>query len=252
MFCIKCGKQLDDTFKFCCFCGAEVDVNLFLTHSDDVSEREVTREIVTNFDFNEKIKNASVGSIVEYGRYGGVPLEWRVIDDGDHKKLLITKCGIKLPGIIEKDWINSQLRLKLNSVFLKETFSENEISVIENFQHNVVVDGSGRNACIEDKVFVLTKREVEHYFPQNIDRCCVVVENDKEKVWTVMINEKKYCEWLLLPYATAYKVKGIYGSQNMTAGVFVDKGCVSADGTFKNISSIYSVAVRPVIWVKYL
>ena len=99
------------------------------------------------------------------------PLEWIVLERDDNSALLITKYAIRPirfnTGEFDKAiWKDCGLRKYLNDVFLRENFTSDELSRIQ--ESVIKTRGSGET---KDKVFLLSKKEAQTYF----------LENDKRK-----------------------------------------------------------------------
>ena len=137
------------------------------------------RTAIANDNPVQKVRNAQIGDIVEYGSYeqdgnesnGAEPLEWIVLDRTDEGTLLVTKDVIDGKPFDEHSfslWCTSTLRAWLNGVFLEESFTAEERS--ELLEENL---GSGAEDekfigsayDLKDTVSLLTFSDVRTYRP---------------------------------------------------------------------------------------
>ncbi|NMD37135.1 MAG: hypothetical protein GYA87_00445 [Christensenellaceae bacterium] len=132
----------------------------------------------------------NIGDTLFFGKYeqdnilenGKEDLEWIVLDKQENKALLITKYCIDTvifyPERVPMYWGKSDLRAWMNDAFIKETFSPDEQSRIQvtiNKNENPHgMKGAGDDTA--DMVFLLSKAELLHYFPNQEDRVAYPTE----------------------------------------------------------------------------
>ena len=119
----------------------------------------------------------SVGECIIFGQYRKTsatepePVEWLIIDaDKENSRyLLISRYGLEVAVYDEKTekWRESYLRKWLNSSFLETVFSEN----IRKYIAPVTIDNEF-DTSTEDRIFILSSREVSRYFPDMDSRRC--------------------------------------------------------------------------------
>ncbi|MBP3196828.1 MAG: hypothetical protein J6N21_07460 [Butyrivibrio sp.] len=205
------------------------------------------------------------GSEVIFGRYkqgraDEDPIRWRVLDEDDGL-LIITDMAIKA-GPLDYNiwnskteavtWRNCRLREYLNDDFLKEAFSEEELSYIQPrivTAHNNPKEGS-RNAGKDtvDYVFLLSVKEAEQYFDSDEDRICVPTEWARVN-WEAYKHYKTNGSrwWLRTPSGVVspdFAYVDEYGSINYDGrSAFYDRRGKSVGFGGDNYS------IRPAIWI---
>jgi hypothetical protein len=168
----------------------------------------------------------ALGKVVEFGSFeqgdGRRPISWRVFEIKDGKALLISEKGLDArrfnPEGRGSDWKYSELRTWLNNDFMNSAFNAAELRKIDQ------VDG--------DSVFLLSKAEVEHFFPdRNSKRCAPTKYAEKRGVEPI----DGYARWWLRAPGNG----SFYAS------------FVQAKGLFNN-SYVYceEIMVRPAVWVR--
>lgn len=157
----------------------------------NITENNSTNDSVTSdstsSDNVSSVPTISVGATLVFGTYeqdndisnGTEDIEWIVLDYSDGKALVISKYSLDAKKYHEKHenvtWETCDLRKWLNNEFLNNTFSESE-------QNKIVlttleaVDNPKRNTDAgnetQDKIFLLSIDEAEHYFKSDEDRRC--------------------------------------------------------------------------------
>ena len=120
-----------------------------------------------------------IGETIVFGKYGGVPIRWTVLDIIDGKKLLISEEALDCRRYNDTNaavtWETCTLRKWLNSDFLNEAFSPGEReriaeTVIQNPDNPKYKTKGGNDT--KDKVFLLSIREARKYFEDDNDRVC--------------------------------------------------------------------------------
>ena len=134
------------------------------------------------FDFG----NVSVGSVIKFGNYPQnrkdkkEPIEWRVLAVEGGKALLISQYALDCKRYNEErkdtSWEECTLRKWLNNDFVNVAFNSEEQNYIllseltadknPNYYTNQGFD-------TDDKIFILSVKEVDKYLKSDIDRGCV-------------------------------------------------------------------------------
>lgn len=119
----------------------------------------------------------SVGNSVPYGSMDGRDLTWRVLEERGNMRLLvaneIVSVGPYQQLYIDTYWESASLRKWLNQEFLKSAFSSEEQRTILSTRietpanEDFFTNGGPKTM---DKVFILSKPEIEHYLPEIADR----------------------------------------------------------------------------------
>ncbi len=164
----------------------------------------------------------------------GSPLTWQILEVDGSRAFVISKYVLKEERAYNETlsnvtWENCSLRRWLNSTFFDSYFSDNEKSKIVEVKVKNNEDfwywRLGRNT--EDKVFLLSRREVVDYFGTEEERIACFPDGDT-------------CEWWL-----------------RTPGFYWCYACsVRYDGKlvqFVNANEVNEndlVGVRPVMWVE--
>lgn len=144
----------------------------------------------------EVIMVCEVGDIITYGRYeqdnnasnGRENIEWIVLDVQDGKALVFSLCGLEWQQYNKTDeevtWESCTLREWLNNDFLNGVFSDGEKSMICT---TMVPPVGNRDASTEDKVFLLSEREMNKYEEYYIN-CDATEYADANNKATVVID----------------------------------------------------------------
>lgn len=120
----------------------------------------------------EMLLTFQVGNIVTFGAYNGKPITWRVHDASGKMKLLIAEeIVLEKPYNdlrVDTYWQTASLRKWLNKEFLQEAFTqEQRMMVMATRRTNEPNEQFYTNAGLPtmDKVFVLSKQELDRYLP---------------------------------------------------------------------------------------
>ena len=152
------------------------------------------------------------GDYVLFGYYeqdndrsdGSEEIEWLVLAVENDKALLISRYALDSLVFNNKfehvTWQDCDLRAWLNEDFLKTAFSDEEKAKIQmtdvdnsTSQGNKDWDTEGGNKT-KDKIFLLSCKEVEQYFPTKTSRACLPTAYGlKQGIYT----EDGQCLWLL-------------------------------------------------------
>ncbi len=195
----------------------------------------------------EAIMVCEVGDIITYGRYeqdnnasnGRENIEWIVLDVQDGKALVFSLCGLEWQQYNKTDeevtWKSCTLREWLNNDFLNGVFSDGEKSMICT---TMVPPVGNRDASTEDKVFLLSEREMNKYEEYYIN-CYATEYADANNKATVVID----------PEIDDSRVVS-YGS----AWCRSDAGNTATEISTMTISAKSSVneysLVRPAMWIE--
>ncbi|MBQ4562694.1 MAG: serine/threonine protein kinase [Clostridia bacterium] len=221
--------------------GIEEDGIASDTEQTDVSNSNTeTDSINTDSDKTDipPVISYEINDIVTFGTYeqdnnysnGQEPIQWIVLDKQDGRYLLLSKYALDCQSYDTTDangvWQNSSLRYWLKDVFFTTAFSENEQNKI-----------SYHNGTLSDKVFCLSVRELEQYYPDTSDR---ITSATPYAVTRGAYQENGVCGWWLRSqgdssdYAARVNIKGDILS-----------GSSSEGGTQRT-----DYSVRPAIWVE--
>ena len=194
------------------------------------------------------------------------PIEWTVIsvDKKKNQALLLSSYGfdgISFGEPMNSDeftkegisWEVSHLRNWLNGEFYDSAFSDNEKERILKTQLKTN-DKSG-NHKTEDRVFVLSKAEVNQYLKKPTAMICTLTEYSKNtlRVESGAETEDGYCLWWLRDMATVvkYDKKGNLASGNEAGFVAGGNGLKTLNkGSGCPVYADYLCAVRPAMWVQ--
>lgn len=188
--------------------------------------------------------NCKVGQCVEFGAYpcdNSEKIRWIVLEVRGGKALLLAEKAVdcrKYHNVKQSvTWKTSDLRSWLNGAFLADAFDTREASQIQTV--NVPADRnpehrSDPGQATQDKVFLLSIAEANHYFSQNEDRQCEPAETAVRN--GVYVSEEGKCWWWL---RTA-------GYRQDTAAFVRGGGSISESGD--DVEDVI-FAVRPALWV---
>lgn len=201
----------------------------------------------------ERNKNISVGEIYTLGFYeqdnntanGKEAIEWLVLDKQDNRILVVSKYLLDyLPynhqtyseERVDVTWKDCSLRSWLNDEFINNAFSADEIEMIPTV---TVTDHENTNFNFinprddtEDRIFLLSTKEVEKYFKSDDERIChpTTYASKKDIFGTSVF------WWLRSP-----------GTHREDYASFVsDEGNVNNFGT----SCRFDCYVRPAMWIE--
>lgn len=156
-----------------------------------------------------------VGKIINFGRYAEKEIFWLVLDVDMSDKTALLVCEYALEEMKfdanSNNWANSEIRKWLNETFYNAFTPAEKLKIISR------PDG--------EKVFLLSKEEVEHFFTFDYARICYPQEASDPVCW-----------WLRSP--------GSYPNFAM----HVDRNGVVCDGSLVHLANCY---VRPAILVKF-
>ena len=228
--CPKCGKQTDVTLGtfdvICKFCGCVTSANgKYCSHcgSNLAVEPEPECRTSSNVAFSPQTPSTTllfskvpeVGDIITFGRYqkGDTPydvsgIEWHVLDKENDLILILSKYALdckKYNDVCkEVTWEDCTLRKWLNSQFIRDAFTDDEEELIatvtlENESNSGYGTHGGNDT--QDKVFLLSFKEINRYFHNyNSKKCVPTCYAIYRGVWTSNIKTKddeQTCWWWL-------------------------------------------------------
>lgn len=139
---------------------------------------------------------------------GKNPMPWVVLEKKKDKLMVISKYALDCQPYHETHnpvfWNDCSMRKWINTKFLQDNFSQQEISVMESVN---IDDDDVLNFGGEDKLFFLSTAEVEKYFKTADERKARITARGKSKImWTSF---DVYAHWWLrshgtLPVGAAY------------------------------------------------
>ena len=198
------------------------------------------------------VSTPALGDKVLMGHYeqdnikdnGKEPISWIVMQVEDNKAMLLSEYCIDTvifyPERVPMYWGKSDLRTWMNDDFIKEAFTpEEEASILTTTVKNENPHGmkGGGNDTL-DRVYLLSKEEVLHFFPEMADRVAYPTELAKSKGCTVS-DETGSCRWWTRTP----------GARNLDiCGMRLD-GRISAYG-MQDVDWPTNT-MRPVMWVSY-
>ena len=205
------------------------------------SEEEIGRDVSS-----VNLADANVGDTVLFGMYQQEPssnkktdIEWLVIDKQENSIALLSKyildCQPYNTTPVDVSWENSTLREWLNDTFYHTAFNEHEQRMIQDCFAAADSNpryGTSYDNDTEDKVFLLSAKEVEELLSENIISHSSIPTKTLRKYWNEIGEGKGW--WLRSP-----------GTSLARAMVF-DKGAGSID--YKgNYVNYFSNGVRPAL-----
>ena len=168
--CPNCGKSIREFATFCDHCGAKVE----------------------NGDKKESLfGDVEVGDCIKFGNYNNSDIEWLVLEKTDSRVLVVSKNAVHSQAYNDRNayitWETCALRLWLNDYFINSAFSDEEREMIPTV--TVTADPNPKHDTdpgnnTEDRVFLLSIKEVNEYFASDVERICYDAEGF-------------YCSWWL-------------------------------------------------------
>ncbi len=201
---------------------------------------------VANYEF---LRGADGKERIKLGEYpAGSPITWLVLERNGQELLLLSEYALDakpfcegLGGITTNEWHNSTLRTWLNEDFYNEAFSDDEREMILEDTHDTykkTASGIEETPPVADRVFLLSAREVNEYFPHERDRICRASAYAKEQGAEIEGGPNQCSWWLRSP---AVEMIGL----SMYAASIRGDGSGKGWGIFSG-----ETCARPVIRVK--
>lgn len=214
--------------------------------SDTTTQQDMTEvptdTPVTELEVDTITAQTSVGDFVYYGTYeqnnndedGKERIEWLVLDEEDGRYLLITSevidCVCYNNVWRDTAWGNCSLRDWLNTSFLTEAFTENQINSIAYSEHT---DEDGNSAS--DQVFILNAEELRENFNSNNERTAGATPYAEAK--GVYVYSNGNCWW----WVSDAGADPHYARYVNCEGAILEYGMLVFNNVF---------GVRPAIWIK--
>lgn len=218
-----------DTPKTCSVCGKTEGVSLMA----------------------EQLQFAEVGDIITFGAYeqdnnfsnGKEEIEWIVLEKTSSRIFVISRYALDHQSfhtsLTAVTWENCYLRQWLNDSFLNTAFTEQERAMIPTVtvsaDWNPMYNNHPGNST-QDRIYILSTSEAEHYFPFASDRICYATKytESNSNVW-VNGSIGSVWWWLRTP------------GENQTDATTVntDGRIDFSDGQVNSVTG----TVRPVLWI---
>ena len=186
----------------------------------------------------EGLKDITVGSIIKFGYYeqdndisnGKEEIEWKVLDIEENKALVISQYALDYQEYGTTLWDSCSMRTWLNETFYKVAF----VSGHQDMILDTTITGYKGTTYIttEDKLFLLSKEEVNKYFAHNYDRYCRGTEYYYAQGGQKDLNDN--CSWWLRVYNNTKSGKATVILFDGNIGTWKAKTCR---------------AVRPAMWI---
>ena len=167
--CPKCGRSNDDAYAFCPACGSESVPPWVCPNCSNENEG--------NFNFCTFCGSAKpvewvVGNTVTFGTYGGVAIEWEIMEEKpDGNYVLLSKYGLDAKPYNEEaafvTWETCTLRAWLNGKFYQTAFTaeeKNRICLTDVVNADNAEYGTKGGSDTQDYVYLLSLDEVQKYY----------------------------------------------------------------------------------------
>ena len=172
------------------------------------------------------------------------PIEWVIKDFNEEAIFLVSKKCLEMKAYNNEmdkpiTWAESSLRKWLNQYFYQYAFSDEEKNCIIEKQlenENNYESGAPGGKVTNDKIFILSASEAEHYFPTVSER--VAYGTQIANLQNMSECESDGLKWWL-------RTPGYY---DYRASIIVESGRIDHHGYS---ASRGFLAVRPAMWVKY-
>ena len=196
-----------------------------------VSEDKINRKCTA--------RTEKYGSIIKYGKFDSMPIDWIVLDEKDDKLLVVSKNGLDARSYNSNwtyvEWEKSTLRKWLNNDFFDYCFNDQEKEkIVETAVMNIVDLKNGAEKDINDRIFLLSVDETERLFEDAAMRQCKSTGYAKRQ--GADVDDKDMSWWWL---RSSGKVKG-------NAAYVDSNGAINSEGHFVGMS--YGT-VRPAMWI---
>ncbi len=179
------------------------------------------------------------GQLINFGYYEGSSIQWQVLHVQRDRILVMSKYGLEARAYNNTDrdvtWETCTLRSWLNDTFYNHAFTTAErgrIIKVRNSNPGNAQFGTYGGNDTEDRIYILSVNEVEHYMPSESSRRCAPLPRVKSKV---KVYDGFSYWWLRTP--TYY---------NGGASVIFTDGRIDYNANVGNSG----IMVRPVMWIK--
>ncbi len=198
----------------------------------------------------EPFKTSKTGDVIKFGTYEincktgdfDEDIEWIVLAKEGNKYLLVTKDVLDASAFnsayVNVTWADSSIRAWLNGDFINKAFNAGELSSL----NTTKVETDGKTT--DDKVFLLSKAEVEKYLTADTKVALNTTYADTIKgVFEYVVEKEVNGKEVEISYSAAWWLRDTVNDTALT----VDKdGKVGEYGHFVTKDN---VGVRPAIWV---
>ena len=209
--------------------------------------------VITPIRDAKQLKYADIGDTVVFGKYeqdnkrinGKEPIQWVVLDKKDGKILVLSKYVLDGQpynhgddGFCSVPWNQCSLRRWLNSSFSGSAFGIGHLLLIPTttiHADSYAISGFTKEEAIEDKVFLLSIKEVNLYLKSDSQR--QAIGTDYAKSHGAYLSKNGYSPWYL-------RTLGGHSAAGVTSmGKLDDTGIASFGGG--GIEGI-----RPAMWIR--
>lgn len=221
----------------------EIIITTEPTITEEPTEVTVSEEDDTEVN-DKQTKYYEVGDTVKLGIYGGESIEWVVLACDEEKALLWSEYCIDAQKynnalLEEVTWETCSLRKWLNTDFLSEAFNSAE-------QRHIIKQKLENVDCgdTEDRVFVLSAKELVQYFPNDIER--VALPTEYAVTQGIFVNSGSFEG--ALSGKTYYWIRGNHSKRESS-----DADFISSRGEIKynQDTNDATMGVRPAVWYCY-
>ena len=218
---------------------------------DYLDSAEKRKEIIAGAEYKQtKIKEAKEGETVFLGVFEQdcdydekEKIEWIVLKKQEDKALLISRyvidCRVYNSENRNATWASCELRDWLNGNFYTSSFTSEEKRLILTTEIAPGETSPDDEVTSYDKIFLLSLKELEEYFPTAEERKCYPTEYAKAKGVTTNLSwnadNLHDCWWWLRDCNTKHYTP-----------IVVLAGTILYDGMYYNKDGI---GVRPAMWV---
>lgn len=156
----------------------------------------------------------NIGDTFVFGKYhfqnekDVQPIEWIVLENNDKELLLISKYCLDTVKYYEPSasfvgtdgciWENSYLRNWLNGSFYNQAFNEKEKNII--IETTIITKGTLRAELHKNKVFILSKSQIENFFADSEKRKGFPTPYALQKGANTGHTDEKTTCWWTMPY----------------------------------------------------
>lgn len=261
----------DICIAFCRTIGINIDIyekeksiGKHINTTKEKNDIKISTTTQKNVQNNNEIEKYRVGDIISWGNYPNTsdgskrPIKWKILEIKEDNALLLCDNILDAKAYHNKrkkvTWKTSDIRKWLNEDFYDTAFDFKEKIYIRNMfievKNNLIY--SIRRNDIEDKIFLLSKEEVEKFFLKERDRkvqatnyalnrgVCPVEDEDyyfRMEYSKIVRYPKKYstsyCWWLRSVEKCEFRADIVYGD-----------GTISRTGVYRN-----DIGIRPALWI---
>ena len=210
-----------------------------------------------------------VGNVIKFGTYeqdnnmenGKEPIEWKILDMVGNKGLILAEKGLDARIFNEdpyhRKWEESEIRTWLNSDFYNAAFSSDEKKKILSSEIETEIEAnSSQDYVTTDKVFLLSLRELNKYFPISDD----VMEQEKQCVRIAYpteyakANGAEVCDYDICKEYECGEAAYNATEWWIRTPASIDRYMASCVDFFGRATpqSVYDIcAVRPALWIEF-